>query len=116
MSSWCPHTSLGLRRTPLPQEWRGKGAKYSLALKIIAAKKKKKEQPLCQELCGASPESHRSVSGQPGGELALSSGGRSDMGIGDWPKNTKLEVTGLRVQARTVKFFAPHIAEPPPSS
>ena len=57
MSSWCPRTSLGLRRTPLPQEWRGKGAKYSLALKIIAAKKKKKkEQPLCQELCGASPE------------------------------------------------------------
>ena len=38
------------------------------------------------------------------------------MGIGDWPKNTKLEVTGLRVQARTVKFFTPHIAEPPPSS
>lgn len=59
---------------------------------------------------------HRSVSGQPGGKLALSSGGRSDMGTGDWPKNTKLEVIRLRVQARTVKFFLPHIAEPPPSS
>ena len=118
MSSWCPRTSLGLRRTPLPQEWRRKGAKYSLALKIIAAKKKKKKRNShCARNCvELHLRGHRSVSGQPGGELALSSGGRSDMGIGDWPKNTKLGVTGLRVQARTVKFFAPHIAEPPPSS
>lgn len=40
MSSLRSPTSLGLCRTPLPQEWRGEGAQYSLALKIIAAKEK----------------------------------------------------------------------------
>lgn len=54
-------------------------------------------------------QGHRSVSGQPDGELALSSGDRSDTGTGDWPEDTKLEVTRLRVQARTVKFFPLHL-------
>lgn len=94
MSSWRPPTSLELCRTPLPQEWGGESAKYSLTLKIIAAKKRKKSSHRARNCVELDLQGHRSVSRQPGGELALSSPGGSDMGTGDWPKGTELEVTG----------------------
>lgn len=109
------HLTRAVQNSPCPRVGRGE-CKVFLALKIIAAKKRKKSRHRARNCVELDLQGHRSVSRQPGGELALSSQGGSDIGTGDWPKGTKLEVTGLRVQARTVKFFPPHIAEPPPSS
>lgn len=71
-----------------------KDAKYSLALKIIATKKKKKkrkEQPLCQESCYLTCRI-AGILRQPGDELLLivMVMGRSDMGTDNCLKDTKL--------------------------
>ena len=93
----------------------GRGeCKVFLALKIIAAKKRKKSRHRARNCVELDLQGHRSVSRQPGGELALSSQGGSDIGTGDWPKGTKLEVTGLRVQARTVNSFRHTLPSPLP--
>lgn len=78
---------LGLWKLPCPRS--GEGGCCSIpALKIMAAKEK---EPLCQELCRASPAGSQVSLRQPDdGELALSSGDRSDTGTGDWP-GTQLE-------------------------